>query len=253
VAHLFAPDDVPEPSSVPGELLRMPSYVGSLSAIDDDAPDGRRTYLEFLMSPGTPREQGFMTTTAGVSTETLRLAIAHTYGAVAMIDDCVGQVLRTLADRGLAPDTVVAFTSDHGEFLGDHGLLHKGRRRIGSCCRSRSWSAVPAFRGIDRRAHQPCRSQGDAARAPRRRRRPGDGVSFAPQLRRADRRPRGGLGRVPPRAIHEQYNQTLITADWRLTIYPRRSDWGELFDRRADPGEHRNLFHDPDTADVRDR
>jgi len=82
---------------------------------------------------------------------------------------------------------------------------------------------------------------------------PATGVVCAAAARRADRRPRGGLGEYHPRAIHEQYNQTLITADWRLTIYPRRSDWGELFDRRADPGEHRNLFHDPDTADVRDR
>ena len=45
---------------------------------------------------------------------------------IAMIDDAVGRVLARLAARGLADDTVVIFTTDHGDFLGDHRLLLKG-------------------------------------------------------------------------------------------------------------------------------
>ena len=56
-----------------------------------------------------------------------------------------------------------------------------------------------------------------------------------------------------PRSIAEQYNLTLLTDDWRLTLYPRRPDWGELFDRRRDRDEHHNLFHDPAHAEVRAR
>jgi arylsulfatase len=54
-----------------------------------------------------------------------------------------------------------------------------------------------------------------------------------------------------PRRDDELYNQTIISKDWRLTLYPNRDGWGELFDLRTDPWEHRNLFEDkPDDAPV---
>jgi len=47
------------------------------------------------------------------------------YGAVSYIDDKVGKLLRTLSEIGLADDTVIVFTSDHGDMLGDRGLWYK--------------------------------------------------------------------------------------------------------------------------------
>jgi len=47
------------------------------------------------------------------------------YGAVSYIDDKVGELVRTLADTGLADNTVIVFTSDHGDMLGDRGLWYK--------------------------------------------------------------------------------------------------------------------------------
>ena len=43
-----------------------------------------------------------------------------------MIDAEFGLVLAALDRVGMTGDTVVIFTSDHGEFLGTHGLLQKG-------------------------------------------------------------------------------------------------------------------------------
>lgn len=45
---------------------------------------------------------------------------------VAQVDDGVGEILRVLKQRGDLDDTVIVFTSDHGEFLGDHGRIQKG-------------------------------------------------------------------------------------------------------------------------------
>ena len=45
---------------------------------------------------------------------------------IAMIDDAVGDILKKLEDSGLAENTGVVFTADHGDFLGDHGLMLKG-------------------------------------------------------------------------------------------------------------------------------
>jgi arylsulfatase len=48
------------------------------------------------------------------------------YAMVTLVDDEVGRILDALDAEGLAEDTVVVFTSDHGEMLGDHQLLLKG-------------------------------------------------------------------------------------------------------------------------------
>ncbi|MEI7729164.1 MAG: sulfatase-like hydrolase/transferase [Verrucomicrobiota bacterium] len=47
------------------------------------------------------------------------------YGMVTEVDDWVGKLLNRLDELGLAKDTLVIFTSDHGEMLGDHGLHSK--------------------------------------------------------------------------------------------------------------------------------
>jgi choline-sulfatase len=47
------------------------------------------------------------------------------YGAISFVDDQVGKLLQALAATGLADNTVVVFTSDHGEMLGERGLWYK--------------------------------------------------------------------------------------------------------------------------------
>jgi arylsulfatase A-like enzyme len=56
----------------------------------------------------------------------LRHVIAEYYGLTTWVDDTVGRMLTTLEQSGLAEDTIVIFTSDHGDNLGSHGLVQKG-------------------------------------------------------------------------------------------------------------------------------
>lgn len=44
------------------------------------------------------------------------------YGHCSAIDQCVGELLATLDETGVAEETIVVFTSDHGEMLGSHGI-----------------------------------------------------------------------------------------------------------------------------------
>ncbi len=46
-------------------------------------------------------------------------------GLVAMLDACVGQILDELKEQGIYEDSLIVFTSDHGEMLGSHGLFQK--------------------------------------------------------------------------------------------------------------------------------
>lgn len=48
------------------------------------------------------------------------------YAMVSEVDHWVGRILETLENEGLADNTVVVFTSDHGEFLGEHMRYGKG-------------------------------------------------------------------------------------------------------------------------------
>ncbi len=44
------------------------------------------------------------------------------YAHCAALDQCVGEIMKTLAETGLADNTILIFSSDHGESLGSHGI-----------------------------------------------------------------------------------------------------------------------------------
>ena len=60
------------------------------------------------------------------SDDQLREIIANTYGQIALVDHNVGRILTALHDAGLSENTIVIYISDHGDWLGDHGLILKG-------------------------------------------------------------------------------------------------------------------------------
>jgi arylsulfatase A-like enzyme len=51
--------------------------------------------------------------------------IAAYYAAITAIDDQVGRLMQTLAELGMEENTIVLFTSDHGDMLGSHGMRRK--------------------------------------------------------------------------------------------------------------------------------
>lgn len=57
--------------------------------------------------------------------ESIRRGIAAYYSSLRMVDDCLGQVLDKVKELGLFEDTLIVYTSDHGEMLGEHYLFNK--------------------------------------------------------------------------------------------------------------------------------
>ena len=51
---------------------------------------------------------------------------ANYYGMISLIDHNVGRILSALDECGMADDTLVVYTTDHGDMLGNHGLYLKG-------------------------------------------------------------------------------------------------------------------------------
>jgi arylsulfatase A-like enzyme len=56
----------------------------------------------------------------------LRHLIANYYGMISLIDHQVGRIRIALRDLGLDEHTLIVYSTDHGDWLGDHGLLLKG-------------------------------------------------------------------------------------------------------------------------------
>ncbi|PMD41178.1 choline-sulfatase [Hyaloscypha variabilis F] len=57
--------------------------------------------------------------------EQIKRARRAYYGAVSYVDDCIGKLLETLKDCRLDQDTIVVFSGDHGDMLGERGLWYK--------------------------------------------------------------------------------------------------------------------------------
>ena len=59
--------------------------------------------------------------------EDWRRIIRLYYSMITLIDHGIGQIIRMIKDEGLFDDTIIIFSADHGELLGDHGLATKGK------------------------------------------------------------------------------------------------------------------------------
>ena len=154
-------------------------------------------------------------------------------------------------ERGLAENTIVVFTTDHGELLGDHGLWMKGPFHYEQMVRIPMIIRWPAGLTAGRRVSGLV-SQVDivptvmaAARAPCEAE--VDGVDAGPLLR-------GERETVRDHALvecvddpHKLRLKTIITDNRKLTWYCGRAE-GELYDLEQDPNEKINHWDDPQYA-----
>lgn len=185
--------------------------------------------------------------------ELVRQFIAATYGSVAMVDHGIGQILSSLDKFDLANNTMVIYTSDHGDMMGDHGLILKGPCPFDGVMRVPLIWKVPGItnggisdslvssidipktilelEGIGK-TQQPYGIQG---------------VNIAPILKEPSKKARDfclvehdeelfSFG-VRVRLRH------LITESHKLTIYNGLNGYGDLFDRKKDPLELNNLWY----------
>ncbi len=105
---LYKPKDMPLPDSRHDSLDGAPAHLKQFAAIH---PKDQRNWV-------APCGYG--------SDELLAEAIAATYGMITMIDEGVGRIMQTLNQLGIEDNTLVIFTSDHGDMMGEHGLFLKG-------------------------------------------------------------------------------------------------------------------------------
>jgi arylsulfatase len=97
----------------------------------DDLDDKPAIYREASAKSYAGTLPGFEDYTA----DEIQGIVADYYAMISLVDDEVGRILGALDEEGLADDTLVVFTSDHGELLGDHRMLLKGPMMFDSSVR----------------------------------------------------------------------------------------------------------------------
>jgi arylsulfatase A-like enzyme len=97
-----------------------------LPATYDDPGEGWPGHLSALRRlPSDVNSHGQYVVPFGPTPEVTQEAIAATYGMIEAIDHGVGRIMATLERLDALDDTIVVFTSDHGDMMGDHGLILK--------------------------------------------------------------------------------------------------------------------------------
>lgn len=177
--------------------------------------------------------------------------IAVYYGMISCLDKYVGVILDKLDDLGLTENTLVVFTSDHGDFFGQHGLTRKGAFHYEDLLRVPMLTSMP---GVipEGRTSNAMQSLVDLAPT---------FLSFAglpiPRpMTGTDQKQvwTGAAESVRDHVVVEDRHQpttvhlkTLIEDRYKITVYYNH-EYGELFDLKEDPGEHENLWDDPAQA-----
>ena len=106
-----------------GRFARLvdPLAVPPFHRSADDLARKPVEYRLYCQEP-THKFRGFL----NASEQTFREMKAAYYGMVAQLDWQVGEIVAALETLGLLDTTLIVLTSDHGEFLGDHGIPAKG-------------------------------------------------------------------------------------------------------------------------------
>ncbi|MFG1817697.1 sulfatase-like hydrolase/transferase [Kribbella sp. NPDC049174] len=207
----------------------------------------------FANKPRVQRHYSSHWTFDSVGPDRWRELIAAYWGYVTLIDEQVGRILAVVDELGLAGDTAVLFTADHGEFTGAHRLHDKGPAMYDDIYRVPLLARVPgcpagqvqdAFATLTDLT--PTFLELAGVEVPTQY----QGRSLLPLI--AGSRPDDWPAEVVAEfhGHHFPYPQRMIrTADYKLVVNP--ADVNELYDLRADPDELQNRYDHPELTDVR--
>ncbi|MYH63275.1 MAG: sulfatase-like hydrolase/transferase [Caldilineaceae bacterium SB0675_bin_29] len=186
--------------------------------------------------------------------EDSRRHIAEYYGMISDMDEKIGEMLDTLARKGLAEDTIVVYTADHGLSVGQHGLLGKQNLydhsvRVPLILRG---PGVPGGKQIDALSHTYdvyptlCELAGLEIPAS------ADAKSLAPLLAGTAEETRPYL-----HSVYKHVQRMTQDREWKLITYRRDGDQGsnrtQLFHLASDPWELKDLSEDASVATERER
>jgi len=221
---IYNPIDMPEPiPSKENEFKNLPEHFLKFYTKEHNTKSGIRRYKSFKR----------------YTMEDWKKIIAHYYGMISLIDKNIGRVLDYLRKENLLESTAIFFTSDHGELLGDHGLLTKGNYHYEGLLRVPFIFSYPYLYKGGRIFDNLILSY--------------DLMPTILELAGVDKPKITAKSIIPLIKNRESPRKTVLiegTNNIRTIIYKKKykltmykeSDEGELFDLKNDPNETKNLW-----------
>lgn len=244
-ASMYDPADMEPGRLVPGEHDRNPIHFGKTQENDPE-----------WWKAATQGEQAIHGSYRHHRTdEDLRKDMACYYGMVSFLDQQVGRILAALDRLGLAEDTLVVYSTDHGHFLGQHGLTAKCIHHYEDLLKIpflvRWPGRVPAG-GVNETIQNLVDLSPTfltAAGLPV----PGamTGVDQTASWRDGQA-VRSGTVIENHHGARRFHLRSYVNQRYKITVY-RDGDQGELFDLVEDPQEVRNLWAEPEAAALKGR
>jgi len=169
------------------------------------------------------------------------------YGEISHIDKAFGRILRALDELELSDNTLVIFTSDHGEMAGAHGLFGKGvmyeealhiplmiRYPNQTNARQSTYTASTVDFFPTLLDYAGCESCPDK-----------EGNSLRPYIE--------GSNNQDSVTFSDYHNFCVTTADWKLFTNGRTLKLSALYHIKDDPYELQNLIDEPAYADIQNQ
>lgn len=242
-ASMYDPAELTVPQMAPGEHDDSPPQIRMTQAVKPDFSGWNETNM------GNHGFHGHRH-----SKEDLARDIATYYGMVSCMDAAIGRILNRLEELGLAEETLVVFTSDHGHFYGHHGLVAKGCAIYDDAVRvpmlARLPGVIPAGQesvSLQTLVDLPATFLKTAGLdVPR-------WMSARDQMEDWLGLEGSGRDHVIVEHHHEPttiYMKAYIEEHWKMVVYMNQP-YGELYDLEADPGEVKNLWDLPEFAAVK--
>ncbi|MGC6425190.1 MAG: sulfatase [Lentimonas sp.] len=169
---------------------------------------------------------------------------AHYCALTKQIDDCVGDVIQSLKEKGLYDDTLIVFTSDHGDLMGDYSmvgkqyfyegsirvpLIVKGQNECSGSTVTQTVSLTDLFATFLKTAGIECDRGTDSISLPE-----SDDLVSREFI----------FGAI-------NYGFMLTSNEWKLCRYTEEIGGEVLFNLKSDPHELHNLANDPTYAEVK--
>jgi arylsulfatase A-like enzyme len=237
--RMYDPKDMPVPSS--------------FSVTPDAAELDRTKEIRDVILKGYKGYEGVMS-----SAQSLRENEARYWGKVSLVDEMVGRILSRLEQLGMADNTIILFSTDHGEMMGDHRLMFKSVM-YEEASKVPMLLRIPWLKGSPPRVSVPV-SQIDVV--------PTlldlmgqpipvhlQGKSWAPYLLNGIELPDRDViieWNGPPWPFTKEHTEplrTIVTRDgWKMTL--AEGGTGELFQLNSDPKEMRSVFYDQTSLPV---
>jgi len=245
-ASMYDPGDMPDYGFREGEMEGKPPFYKSLVESASLGLDlGEKPWYCIKDSHSL-----------GLDEKECRKITALYYGMISLMDHHIGRILDKLEEKDMLDNTLIIFTSDHGDYLGNHGLW---------------WKGLPAYEDAQKVPfivrHPRCETQGEESSALQSLVDVGTtilsaaGIPVPPGLQGVDQTPSWtdasrscrDWAQVEFRPSESDYMQkTHITDEYKLVLY-HREEYGELYHLKTDPDQRENLWDRPDYSGIKNR